>query len=69
MFKEKLSELKGKNLNESELIRWHHMLMSEYGWIPFEEFKNLPIPTVFNLLREITKDSDSINRKLKKKMK
>lgn len=37
----------------SELIRIHHTLMKEYGWIPFEEFKKLPIPTVMNLLDEI----------------
>ena len=31
----------------------HHVLMKEYGWIPFEEFKKLPISVVFGLLNEI----------------
>jgi len=26
--------------------------MAEYGWIPFEEFKKLPIQTVLNLLSQ-----------------
>lgn len=40
----------------SELIRIHHTLMKEYGWIPFEEFKKIPIPTLMNLLDEIQFD-------------
>jgi len=30
--------------------------MKEYGWIPFEEFKKLPIPTVLDLLDEMEND-------------
>lgn len=33
----------------------HDALMKEYGWIPFEEFKSLPIPTVIGLIDEINK--------------
>jgi len=28
--------------------------MAEYGWIPFEEFKALPIQTVLNLIEQAT---------------
>jgi len=33
--------------------------MKTYGWIPFEEFKELPIPTVINLLDRINADIDA----------
>jgi hypothetical protein len=36
---------------ESNLIAYiHYALIKEYGWIPLDEFKRLPIPTVLNLL-------------------
>ena len=44
--------------------------MKEYGWIPFEEFKKLPIPTVIGLLDEIQfdwKQQEKRMRKLKPK--
>jgi len=28
----------------------HDQLMAEYGWIPLEEFKQLPADTVFSLI-------------------
>jgi len=38
-----------------ELIDIHHILMKEYGWIPLAEFRNLPIPTIWSLMRVINK--------------
>lgn len=34
--------------------RIHHKLMINYGWIPYDEFLELPIPIVLGLLEEIT---------------
>ena len=42
--------------------------MKEYGFIPFEEFKKLHIPTVMNLLDEIQadwKEQEKAYRKIK----
>ena len=33
-----------------DLARLHDLFMAEYGWIPFNEFMDLPANTVFNLL-------------------
>ena len=46
---------KKKEFKEEDIITAHDLLMSEYGWIPLEEFKQLPIPTLFNLLDKIQK--------------
>ena len=50
------------------LIEMHHILMVEYGWIPIEEFRNLPIPTLWNLL-ECIKKKQEIQRKQMEKSK
>jgi len=58
---------KSKPVDESRwLIRVHHILMINYGWIPFEEFKKLPMPTIMNLLKEIEKDNKDQNRQMEK---
>lgn len=61
MFKEKLQEKKKqkqeeKTIDADLLIDIHHTLMQTYGWIPFEEFKNLPLQTVVNLYQKIMRD-------------
>ena len=50
-----LQKAKSRKTSEEELVMVHHILMKEYGWIPFEEFKTLPLPTVKNLLDVIVK--------------
>lgn len=37
-------------------VEIHHTLMKEYGWISLEEFKEMPIPTILNLLDKIGRD-------------
>lgn len=61
--KEMLDGHKGDNIKTEEkkdeekwLIKVHHRLMKEYGWIPFDEFKKLPIITIMNLMDEIMED-------------
>jgi len=52
--------------DEETLIYIHHLLMKEYGWIPLEEFKKLPHPTVNNLLDCIKKDREEEKRHYEK---
>jgi len=40
--------------------------MKEYGWIPFEEFKKLPIPTVLDLLVMISEDRERENKEMER---
>jgi len=54
-------EKKGKTV-EDQIYNMHHTLMKEYGWIPMEEFKKLPMQTVNNLIEQI-----NIERKMKAK--
>jgi len=34
----------------------HHKLMFNYGYISLEDFRNMPIVTVFNLMDELKKE-------------
>lgn len=53
MLSKKLRELTKRRDNLEWLRNTHHNLMKEYGWIPFEEFKQLPLSTLYNLIEEI----------------
>ncbi len=58
IFDDVITKYKNKD-NENRLIpQIHHILMKKYGWIPLEEFKNIPIPTLFSLLDMIKEDID-----------
>lgn len=55
---------------EREFIpRVHHILMREYGWIPLNEFKELPIPTLFSLLEMIKEEKEEEKREYEKSKK
>lgn len=41
---------KKEGFTDEDLIKSHDVLMVEYGWIPLEEFKKLPIPTLISFL-------------------
>lgn len=76
---ERLDRLKAKihsgssgneRLEEKDIIQMHDLMMYEYGWIPYEEFKALPIPVFWNLLMAIQhrkqmeqKEYDKMKRK------
>ena len=44
----------------------HHQLMKEYGWIPFEEFKQLPLPMLMNLIEEINEQRTAEQKEIDK---
>jgi len=51
---ELITQKKQEKLSENWLAEIHDLLMCEYGWIPFNEFKKLPIPLVVSLVETIT---------------
>ena len=44
---------KRRELEKYYIIDLHDEFMHEYGWIPLEEFRKLPIITVMNLIGRI----------------
>ena len=36
--------------DDEEVVSIHDTFMCEYGWIPLEEFKKIPIPTMWGLV-------------------
>lgn len=51
-----LGNKKGRELTEDDIAELHHNMMSVYGWIPLEEFKALPMTTLFNLTGFVNKE-------------
>ena len=47
---------RNKTLTENDLVQIHHDMMCCYGWIPYEEFKKLPIPTLWNLSAKVQEE-------------
>lgn len=45
----------------------HHILMRKYGWIPLDEFKQLPIPTLMSLLDLIEKEYQAEKKAYRRK--
>lgn len=59
-----LAKLSAKDKTIADKIyNLHHTLMKEYGWIPLEEFKKLPMQTVNNLIMQINKQRKEENKK------
>ena len=67
--RDRILGLKGKHreVTEQTIVDWHDYLMAEYGWIPLEEFRNLPIPTTLNLLGCIRRRREAEERSMKKR--
>jgi len=63
---ELLEKKKKEAMHENWLAEIHDTLMREYGWIPFEEFKRLPIPLVASLLEIIAQRREEEEKELKK---
>jgi len=47
------------SLEDKDYIAIQHKLMKHYGWIPLDEYKKIPIPTVFNLLHYCNKEEEN----------
>lgn len=66
MLLERFHQIKQRS-DEEALIDVHHKLMSVYGYISFEEFKKLPIPTIWNLLDRIQRDEREMAKTMRRK--
>ena len=61
---------KKKNLPvEEQFYYLHDFLMQEYGWIPLEEYKALPITTVDTLAKIIVERREKEQKAMKKRRK
>ena len=61
-----LSQAKKQQVEEVDYLSLlHHALMKAYGWIPYEEFKKLPIPTVIDLIEQINNDIEAEQKAIK----
>jgi|WetSurMetagenome_2_1015567.scaffolds.fasta_scaffold1576048_2 hypothetical protein len=59
----------GKGLdmqNPDSYIRIHHELMKEYGWIPIDEFRLLPIPVLMLMIENVSKDREQQRKEYEK---
>jgi len=57
VFQKTIDEAKQQKIQREFIPKAHHILMKTYGWISLEEFKQLPIPTLFSLLDMIHEDN------------
>jgi len=60
----KIQERAFSKKNEKNFIASrHHALMINYGWIPIEEFMEMPIPAYLGLLKQLEEMYKEINKK------
>ena len=52
--------------SDDAFVRIHHILMKEYGWIPYNEYAELPLATIWNLLDCIKEDREEEKRHMEK---
>lgn len=51
---------------EDSIIELHYVMMRKFGWIPLEEFKQLPLPTLWNLADCIKREEEAEQREADK---
>ncbi len=60
-----LKEVNKKKSKAPQIAVLHDQLMAEYGWVPFEEFKQLPMATINSLLQAANERHERENKKNK----
>ena len=55
-----------RQIEEDDLPRLHHEMMKEYGWIPLEELRSLPLPTLWGLWNCIQLDREREQKEYEK---
>ena len=63
---EKFHQIKQSNEDEL-LIEVHDTLMRQYGYIGIEEMKNIPIPTVLEMLGQIERYNKMFKKRIGKR--
>ena len=48
------------NDDPDQIVELYHKFMKEYGWIPFSEFTQMPIPLTLSLLNKIHRDNKQL---------
>lgn len=66
MFVEALERLKKQYPKHDQVIMTYHYMMGQYGYMPFEEFLEMPIPLVRELVELMNEDSKKIKEKMPK---
>ena len=66
MFVEALERLKRTYPKHDHVITAYHYFMSWYGYMPFEEFLEMPIPLVRELIELMNEDSSKMKEKMPK---
>ena len=67
MMMERLQEImKKKKIDIETFMEIHHRFMKEYGWIPLEEMKSMPIPMMLLLNRMINRDIERQTAEMEK---
>lgn len=61
-----LPVLMRKKSDDKQIMWIHHTLCMNYGWIPIEEFKRLPIPAVLEMIEMLEKTQREASKKMKK---
>jgi len=63
---ERFHQLKQPSDDEA-LLNIYHEMMTEYGFIPLEEFKKLPIPLILELHERIVRDHRELAKSMKRR--
>lgn len=61
-----LEHWKRKKAEKDWLPKLHHILMIQYGWIPYEEFKKLPLSMIWQLFKQIDEERKFREKELSK---
>jgi hypothetical protein len=69
-----IDQLKTRLLNKNSLnkspfkaiIAMHELFIKEYGWVPLEEFRQIPAETFFNLMEAAYDRIQKEKKKIKK---
>lgn len=51
---------------EDSIIELHYAMMRKFGWIPLEEFRQLPLPTLWNLADCIQEEMEAEQKEMDK---
>jgi len=65
-----LNQVRSKQGKTPTIATIHFEFMQEFGWISLNDFKELPLPTLFNLLEKVSerrkKEQDDLKSKRKR---
>jgi len=64
--RDKIFGAKQKQLTEDDIDNIHDNLMVEYGWIPLEEFKKIPMATLWGMILRINGRREAEKKEMEK---